>query len=54
MTSLNNLALVYYEQGKYEDALLLYQRSLAIEEKVLGSEHPDTAMTLNNLAILYH
>jgi hypothetical protein len=28
------------------------ERSLAICEKVLGSEHPDTAATLNNLAFL--
>ena len=27
--------------------------ALAIREKVLGPEHPDTAITLNNLAILY-
>jgi tetratricopeptide (TPR) repeat protein len=29
------------------------QRALAIREKVLGPEHPDTAHSLNNLAELY-
>jgi hypothetical protein len=31
---------------------LLYERALAIDEKVLGSEHPATATSLNNLAFL--
>jgi len=28
----------------------LYERALAIIEKALGREHPDTATSLNNLA----
>ena len=51
--SLNNLALLYRNQGKYEQAEPLYQRALAIRERVLGAEHPDTARSLNNLALLY-
>ena len=51
--SLNNLALLYYNQRKYAKAEPLYQRALAIREKVLGPEHPDTATSLNNLAVLY-
>jgi tetratricopeptide (TPR) repeat protein len=31
----------------------LLQRALAIDEKRLGAEHPDTAQSLNNLAFLY-
>jgi tetratricopeptide (TPR) repeat protein len=53
-TSLNNLALLYYAQGKYEEALPLYKRALAIREKVLGPGHPDVALSLNNLALLYY
>src|SRR3712207_7795624 len=30
----------------------LYERALAIREKVYGEEHPDTAQSLNNLAAL--
>ncbi len=52
-TSLNNLALLYDSQGKYEQAEPLYQRALHIREQVLGPEHPDTAQSLNNLAALY-
>eukprot|EP00959_Pyramimonas_sp_CCMP1952_P303380 6348928-Pyramimonas_sp.AAC.1 len=39
--------------GKYDDALPLYGRSLAIDEKVYGKEHPEVATDLNNLAVLY-
>lgn len=36
------------KQSKYAEAELLYKRSLAIRENVLGSEHPDVATVLNN------
>ena len=52
-TSLNNLARVYHQQGKYNEAEPLYKRSLAIVEKALGPEHPHVATSLNNLAELY-
>ncbi|HEU5376807.1 MAG TPA: FxSxx-COOH system tetratricopeptide repeat protein [Ktedonobacteraceae bacterium] len=52
-TSLNNLAHLYQEQGKYPDAELLYQRALATREQILGVNHPVTAQSLNNLAELY-
>ena len=48
--SLKNLASLYYMQGKYSEAETLYQRALAIDEKVLGPEHPDVTPPLNNLA----
>ncbi|HLZ57787.1 MAG TPA: tetratricopeptide repeat protein, partial [Ktedonosporobacter sp.] len=40
-------------QGKYEEAEPHLQRALAINEKVLGPDHPSTATALNNLAGLY-
>jgi len=51
-TSLNNLASLYYAQGKYTEAEPLYQRSLAILEKALGPEHPQVAQSLENYAAL--
>jgi tetratricopeptide (TPR) repeat protein len=36
----------------YAQARPLYERALAIREKLLGAEHPDTATSLNNLARL--
>ncbi len=53
LSSLNNLAILYKNQGKYEQAEPLYQRALATYERVLGPEHPDTLNTVNNLALLY-
>jgi tetratricopeptide (TPR) repeat protein len=38
----------------YWQARPLFERALAIREKVLGPEHPDTAMSLNNLASLLY
>jgi CHAT domain-containing protein/uncharacterized protein HemY len=42
-----------YQQGKYNEAILLAQRSLAIRERVLGEKHPDVAQSLHDLATLY-
>ena len=36
-----------------QEAELLFQRALAGTEKALGPEHPHTAQSLNNLALLY-
>src|SRR5262249_5022058 len=50
---LNEAGLYLSERGQYPEVLPLYQRALAICEKALGPEHPDTATSLNNLAGLY-
>ncbi|MBX0329920.1 tetratricopeptide repeat protein [Oscillochloris sp. ZM17-4] len=39
--------------GAYAEAQPYLERALAISERVLGAEHPDTATSLNNLAGLY-
>jgi tetratricopeptide (TPR) repeat protein len=44
---------VYGDQGRYTEAEPLFLRTLAIQEQQLGSEHPDTAISLNGLANLY-
>jgi len=51
-TSLNNLALLYHNQGRYKEAEPLYKRAIEICEKALGANQPDTANSLNNLALL--
>ena len=38
--SLNTLAMLLREQGKYEEARPLFERVLAIREKGLRPEHP--------------
>ena len=42
----------HYALAAYAEARPLHERALAIREKVLGAEHPDTATSLNNLALL--
>ena len=39
---LNDLAELYFAQGRYTQAQFLCQRALSICEKTLGPEHPDT------------
>jgi tetratricopeptide (TPR) repeat protein len=38
--SLNNLAELYRQTGRYAEAEPLYQRAIKIDEKALGPEHP--------------
>jgi hypothetical protein len=50
--SLNNLAWLYHEQGRYSEAEPLYQRALDILCNALGREHPTTQNVQRNLAAL--
>ncbi len=43
---MNNLALLYSEQGKYAEAEPLYKRALEIDKKTFGPDHPDVAVVL--------
>jgi len=52
-SSLNNLALLYRNQGRYTEAEALYKRALAIAKKVFGFDHPKLSIYQNNLALLY-
>ena len=42
-TDLDNLARLYHAQGRHSEAEPIYQRALAIREKVFGPEHPELA-----------
>jgi len=44
--------MFYCAKGHYKKAERLFKRALAIQEKVLASEHLELANTLNNLAVL--
>jgi tetratricopeptide (TPR) repeat protein len=52
-TSFNNLAALYNDQGRYEKAAPLYERTLTILEKALGPDHRHVGASLNNLTLLY-
>jgi tetratricopeptide (TPR) repeat protein len=51
--SLNNLAGLYQNLGRYKEAEPLLLRALEINEVQLGENHLETAYNLNNLASLY-
>ena len=51
--TLNNLAAMYHEQGKYTMAEPHYKRALDIRTKIHGETHADIALNHHNLALLY-
>jgi tetratricopeptide (TPR) repeat protein len=50
LMSMNSLAMVLKDQGKYEQAEEMLRQALRLRETVLGKEHPSTLMSMNNLA----
>ena len=48
--ALNNLATLYFVQGRDSDAEPLFKCALVILEKALGPNHADVAMTRSYLA----
>ena len=53
LTNLNNLAMLYFIQGRYGEAEPRLKEALQLRREVLGPRHPDTLQSLNNLALLY-
>jgi tetratricopeptide (TPR) repeat protein len=49
---LNKAGIYFHTRGAYSRARPLFERALAIREKVIGLEHPDTALSLDALAAL--
>jgi tetratricopeptide (TPR) repeat protein len=43
-----------YEQGKYKEAEECHRKALVIRRKVLGEEHPDTALSYSGVALNLH
>ena len=52
--SFNNIGTVYAGKGDHENALVQHQKALEIRTRVFGSEHPDVAVSYQNLAAVYH
>ena len=51
---MNNLASVLSSQSKYEEAEEIHGQALALRERVLGKEHPDTLTSVYCLVYLLH
>ncbi|WP_217359517.1 tetratricopeptide repeat protein, partial [Anabaena sp. UHCC 0204] len=52
-TLLRDIGNLKKDQGDYASAVDFYKKALSISEEQLGENHPDTAVSLNNLAGLY-
>ena len=50
LVTVSNLAHLYYDIGRYQEAEVLFERALAGFEKLLGSNDPSTLGAMNNLA----
>lgn len=51
--ALNEQVDQLYRVGRYGDAIPIAKKALSLRENALGPEHPDIAISLNNLAVLY-
>ena len=51
LTSLDNLASLFYSKGEYDRALPLFEECLAKMKRVLGEDHPDTRGTQQHLDV---
>jgi Tfp pilus assembly protein PilF len=49
----NNIGNVYDSQGKHDEALVEYQKSLDIKIQVVGHVHPDVAITKQNIGLCF-
>src|SRR6267154_428749 len=48
-----NLALVYFEGGRWKEAEELFVQVMETRKRVLGAEHPDTLTSMGNLTSTY-
>ena len=53
-TTLAWLAELYRVQRRFDESEKLIRRTISIDEKFRGLEHPDLGMSLESLALLYH
>ncbi|CAF1442116.1 unnamed protein product [Adineta steineri] len=50
----HQLGWIKNNQGKYEEALILYEKSLTIDQKLLPPNHPDLTMSYNNIGLVHY
>ncbi len=51
--AVTDLAYLYVDQGRHDEAETLYLQTLEIMKRVLGEEHPHTLTNMSNLAAVY-
>jgi tetratricopeptide (TPR) repeat protein len=47
------LALIFHAQGQYTEAKKLFLELVNAQKRLLGEEHPDTLISMGNLASTY-
>ncbi|CAF0760267.1 unnamed protein product [Adineta steineri] len=50
----HQLGYIKDDQGKYQEALTFYEKSLNIRQKTLLSNHPDLASSYNNIGLVHY
>jgi hypothetical protein len=53
LTSIDNLALTYRNQGRWKEAKELFVQVIETRKRVLREEHPSTLTSMANLASTY-
>jgi serine/threonine protein kinase len=53
LSSMNSLAFRYYNAGRLDEALPLFEETLKLRKIKVGPDHPDTLQSMNNLALAY-
>ncbi len=53
LSSRFNLAIVYREAGRLDEAVSLHEQTLAARERVLGPDHPNTLKSRHDLATVH-
>ena len=51
LDAMNNLALMLSDLGRYDNALTMQEKVLALRKEILGENHPDTIGAIGNLAL---
>ena len=50
---LNDEVMELFRTGKYDRGVVVAKKALEVAEQNAGPDHPDVAVDLNNLAVLY-
>jgi tetratricopeptide (TPR) repeat protein len=50
---MHNIGLVYFNKGRFTDALKYYERCLSIQENAKGKNSLECTLTLNNIGSVY-
>jgi len=53
LTSMSELALIYWKRGQWKEAEDLEVQVMETRKRILGHEHPDTLTSMNNLAFMW-